>query len=212
MKPPSAEHSRERTLSDVELRNVWMAAEKIGGPFGALVRLLALTGQRRTEVAKMQWAEIDLDERLWRLPAARVKNNRAHEVPLSDAAVAILTALPRIGDRFVLTTTGLAPAGNYTEHKRKLDALLPPGMPEWRLHDLRRTVASGMARLGINLPVIERVINHASGSFAGIVGVYQRHSFADEKRRALDTWAAFVVALVSDSPRQNVVDLAKARA
>jgi integrase len=207
VKPPSAERSRERTLSDVELRNVWLAADAVGGPFGAMVKLLILSGQRRTEVAKMQWPEIDLRERLWALPAARTKNNRAHEVPLNDAAVAILTALPRIGDRFVLTTTGRTAATGYSVHKRKLDTLLPPDMPEWRLHDLRRTAASGMARLGINLPVIEKVINHASGSFAGIVGVYQRHSFADEKRRALDTWAAFVVALVSDSPRQNVIRL-----
>ena len=88
------------------------------------------------------------------------------------------------------------PASNYGKNKRRLDALLPPEMPAWRLHDLRRTVASGMARLGINLPVIEKALNHSSGSFAGIVAVYQRQSFADEKRKALDAWADLVVSLV----------------
>jgi integrase len=207
VKPPSAERSRDRVLTDVELRNVWLAADAVGGPFGAMVKLLILTGQRRTEVAKMQWAEIDLNERLWRLPPSRTKNNRAHEVALSDAAAAILTALPRIGDRFVLTTTGKTAATGYSVHKRKLDALLPPGMVAWTLHDLRRTAASGMARLGVALPTIEKLLNHQSGSFAGIISVYQRHSFADEKRRAAGVWATFVVDLVSDNPRQNVIRL-----
>jgi integrase len=212
VKPPSPEQSRDRVLNDTELRNVWIAAGKIGGPFGALVQLLILLGQRRDEVAKMEWAEIDLAGRLWALPPGRVKNEQPHEIPLSEPAVAILTALPRIGDRFVLTTDGDTPSSNYGKNKRKLDALLPPDMAPWRLHDLRRGAASGMARLGINLPVIEKVLNHSSGSFAGIVGVYQRHSFADEKRRALDAWGAFIADLVAVEPRQNVVRLSTAHA
>jgi integrase len=204
---PSAERPRDRVLTDPELRNVWLAADKMGGPFGALVKLLALTGQRRDEVARMQWSEINLQTCLWSLPADRTKNNRAHEIPLSAAAVSTIMALPRIGDKFALTNDGAAPASNYAANKRRLDALLPADMADWVLHDLRRSVASGMARLGINLPVIERVLNHSSGSFGGIVGVYQRHDFADEKRRALEAWESFVVDLVSDHPRQNVVRL-----
>lgn len=211
VKPPTAERSRDRALTDAELRNVWQGAGKLGGPFGALVKLLILTGQRRDEVARMQWSEIDLGDRLWALPPERVKNNKSHEVPLSESAIAVLTALPRIGDRFVLTTTGEAPASGYSKGKRRLDALLPPDMPAWRLHDFRRTFASGLAKLGINLPVIEKVLNHSSGSFAGIVGVYQKHSFADEKRRAIDAWAAFVADLVSDRPR-NIVRIGKKNA
>jgi integrase len=207
VKPPSPEQSRDRVLNDTELHNVWIAAGKIGGPFGALVQLLLLTGQRRDEVAKMEFAELDLPSRLWALPPGRVKNEQPHEIPLSEPAVAILTALPHIGDRYVLTTNGDAPSSNYGKNKRKLDALLPADMPAWTLHDLRRTTASGMARLGINLPVIEKVLNHSSGSFAGIVGVYQRHSFADEKRRALDAWGAFIADLVADKPHQNVIRL-----
>jgi integrase len=155
----------------------------------------------------MQWHEINLKTRLWSLPPARVKNNQAHEIPLSAPAIAVLEALPRIGDRFVLTTNGEAPSSGYSKAKRRIDALLPADMPGWVLHDLRRSCASGMARLGISLPVIEKCLNHVSGSFAGVVGIYQRHDFADEKRRALEAWAAFVTDLVSGHPRRNVVHL-----
>jgi integrase len=201
VKPPTAERARDRVLSDDELRLVWQAADKLGGSFGPLVKLLALTGQRRDEVAQMRWDELDLDARLWTLPPARVKNNQPHEVPLSAAALAVLESLSRVtGSPFVLTNGGASPASGYSKGKRRLDSLLPADIAPWRLHDLRRTCASGMARLGINLPVIEKVLNHASGSFAGIVGVYQRHSFADEKRAALEAWGNFVAALVGGKP------------
>jgi integrase len=107
----------------------------------------------------------------------------------------------------VLTTTRATPSSGYAKGKRRLDELLPSDIPAWRLHDLRRTVASGMARLGINLPVIEKVLNHASGSFAGIVAVYQRHTFSDEKRAALEAWGRFVADLVNDKKPDNVVAL-----
>jgi integrase len=204
VKPPTTERPRDRVLTDPELRAVWQAAHKIGGPFGALVQLLILTGQRRDEVAGMRWSEIDLEGCRWTLAPERVKNNRPHEIPLSEPAIAILTALPRIGNQFVLTSTGKAPSSGYSKGKRRLDALLPPDMPDWRLHDLRRTVASGLARLGVNLPVIEKVLNHTSGSFAGIVGVYQKHEFSKEKRLALDAWGAFVAGLARRQARKNV--------
>jgi integrase len=212
VKPPVAEQSRDRVLADFELAAVWRAAAKLGGPFGALVKLLILTGARRDEVAGMRWSEIDLDARLWTLPRERTRNDRPHETPLSEPASATLEALPRIaGGGYVLTTSGTAPSSGYSKGKRRLDALLPADMPAWRLHDVRRSVASGMARLGIVLPVIEKVLNHVSGSFGGIVGVYQRHDFADEKRVALETWGSFVADLVSDRPRRNVVRLGRRR-
>jgi integrase len=196
VKPPTPESSRDRVLSDSELKLIWRAAEAVGWPFGPLVQILILTGQRRDEVAQMQWDELNLQMQLWTLQPERVKNDQKHEVPLSETVIAILQATPRIRDsRFVLTTTGTSPASGYSKGKRRLDALLPPDMPAWRLHDLRRTVASGMARLGINLPVIEKIMNHTSGSFAGIVGVYQRHTFAEEKRTALEMWGRFVTNL-----------------
>jgi integrase len=209
VKPPTPERSRDRVLDDSELRDVWRAAAKMGGPFGTLVRLLILSGQRRDEVARMRWDEIDLDRRMWTLARERVKNDQPHDEPLSDSAVTILSALPRIGDEYVLTTNGEAPSSNYGKNKRRLDALLPD-VPPWRLHDIRRSVASGMARLGVNLPVIEKVLNHSGGSFAGIVGVYQKHTFADEKRAALQRWADHVERLVTNK-RAKVVALHEGR-
>jgi integrase len=205
VKPPTDERARDRVLSDDELLHVWRAADKIGGTFGPLVKLLALTGQRRDEVAKMRWEEVDIDKRLWTLPPTRTKNNQAHDVPLSAAALAILDSVPRNeSSPFVLTNGGASPASGYSKGKRRLDALLPADTPPWRLHDLRRTCASGMARLGINLPVIEKCLNHTSGSFAGIVGVYQRHNFADEKRAAFEAWGRHVDSLVSGKPAKAV--------
>jgi integrase len=173
------------------------------------VKLLMLTGQRREEVSAAQWREIDLAAARWTLPAARVKNNREHQVPLSAPALAVLEAIPKIGDKFVLTTNGAVPFAAYGRGKRALDNLLPSDMKHWTLHDLRRTAASGMARLGIALPVIEKVLNHTSGSFAGIVAVYQRHDYGDEKRAALDRWAAFVSDLVNGTKHKkpNIVSL-----
>ena len=207
VKPPTPEQSRDRVLSDDELGNVWRAADQLSGPFGVLVKLLILTGQRRDEVARMTWGEVDLDARLWILPKERSKNGQPHDIPLSEPATAILESLPRIGDTFVLTTDGKAAASNYSKNRRRLDARLSPDMPQWVLHDLRRTAASGMARLGISLPIIEKILNHSSGSFGGIVGVYQRHDFADEKRRALERWGAHVADLVSGHQSLNVVRL-----
>ena len=201
VKAPAAERSRDRLLSDDEIRLFWKGADAIGWPFGPLFKLLLLTGQRRDEVGEMRWREIDSDGRLWVLPRERVKNDRVHEVALSDAALAILKALPRVSGRpgYVFTTNGTTAVGGYSRAKERLDRFMgEAGMTgePWRLHDLRRTAASGMARLGINLPVIEKVLNHVSGSFGGIVGTYQRHSLADEKRHALDTWGAHVERLV----------------
>jgi integrase len=195
VKSPAAERTRDRVLSDDELRTVLIAADRVGGRFGPLVRLLALTGQRRSEVAHARWEEIDIENRLWTLPSERVKNNRPHTIPLSGAVISILRAIPRGASPYVFTTNGTSPSEGFSKGKRRLDALLPDMAP-WRLHDLRRTCASGMQRLGINLPVIEKVLNHVSGSFAGIVGVYQQHSFSEEKKQALEAWGRHVESLM----------------
>ena len=135
-----------------------------------------------------------------------MKNNSTHEVPLSAAALEAIQKVPRFkGADYVFSTTGRNPVSGFSNAKDRLDEVA--GVSKWRFHDIRRTVASGMARLGIALPVIEKVLNHRSGSFAGIVGVYQHHDFADEKRGALDTWAGFVTTLVTDQPADNVVAL-----
>ena len=196
-RPVKKEKSRDRVLSDAELRAVWGAAGRINGPFGSVLKLLILTGQRRSEVAEMEWPELDLEQRLWTLPPERVKNDTRNDVPLSPPAVAVIEQVKRIGERFVFTLNGEAPIADFSKGKDRLDALLPPDMPAWTLHDLRRSVASGMARLGISLPVIEKVLNHRSGSFAGIVGIYQRHDFRNEKAQALERWGSHVEHLVS---------------
>jgi integrase len=141
----------------------------------------------------MRWAEVDLEARTWTLPGSRTKNGREHQVPLSDAAVRVLQDLPRIGDKpdgFVFTTTGTTAVSGYSHAKAAIDRAVSAEMATWTFHDLRRTVATNLQKLGVRLEVTEAVLNHVSGSRAGIVGIYQRHSWAAEKRAALDVWAA----------------------
>ena len=196
--PPVAEKARDRILTGDEILQFWKATTELGYPFGDLAKMLLLTGQRRNEVAQMTWGELDLDRALWTLPGERTKNRKPHEVPLSDAAMGIIAAMPRIqtAGGFVFTSNGRTRIANFSRGKTALDSAMH-GENHWTLHDLRRTAASGMARLGIALPVIEKALNHSSGSFRGIVSVYQRHSYADEKRNALQAWARFVLSLKS---------------
>ncbi len=229
LKPPARETSRDRVLTDDELRLVWLAANRIGWPFGPMVKLLVLTGQRREEVAGATWAEFDLDGAMWVIAKERVKNGRSHAVPLSAPVIDILSGLPVIeGERgFILTTTGQTRISGFSRAKRQLDAAMLEiakaeaaelgGDPDkatldpWRVHDLRRTFASGCARLGQPIHVIEKTLNHQSGSFSGVAGVYQRHDFSSEKRRALDLWARHVMALVKGKPADNVIAMAGGR-
>ena len=191
---PSKEEPREHTLNDAELRAVWLATSKAGDPFAVMIRLLVLTGQRRNEVAGMRWSE--LKGTTWTIPKARTKNKRDHVVPLSEHAVALIRSMPKIVDcDFVLTTNGKAPISGFSRYKTALDKSLGDTVVPWRLHDLRRTAASGMQRLGVAVPVIERALNHVSGSFAGVAGIYQRDPLADDVRAGLAKWAAHVNAL-----------------
>jgi integrase len=208
---PAPERSRDRILTDAELRYVWNAADGDGWPFGPLVKLLVLTGQRLSEVGGMRWNELNLEKKLWTLPAERVKNSERHEVPLSQTAIDVITALPHIktSEGFVFATRRDAAVSGFSRAKDRLDVAIATAaaIDHWTFHDLRRTVASGMARLGIQLPVIEKVLNHTSGTFRGVVGVYQRHSFSDEKRAALDAWASFVRTIITNDTPKNIVVL-----
>ncbi len=192
---PATEQKRDRVLSDGELARVWHAAEAMPYPFGPAVRLLILTGARRDEVGGMRWTEVDLAEKVWTLPGARAKNGVEHVIPLSDAAVGILESMPRIGrrDGFVFPMTGLTPISGWSKAKAHLDKA--SGITGWTIHDLRRTFATGLAGLMVALPVDEKILNHISGSFGGVAGIYNRHAFANEKRDALDKWAARVVVI-----------------
>jgi integrase len=207
---PSAEKPRGRVLSLDELRFVWCAADSLGFPFGPIVKLLVLTGARRSEVGGMERGELDLENRLWTIPAARSKNRRQHTIPLSPQAVAIINALRRFsGSKFVFSSGISAPSG-FSKAKLRLDVLIARNNSQridaWTVHDIRRSVATGLAGLGVNLPVIERCLNHISGSFGGIVGVYQKHSFFDEMRDAMERWGRRVESLASGEA-SNVIEL-----
>jgi integrase len=206
VKPPAKEHARERVLTDDEIRRLWLACESVGGRTGTCVKLLLLTGQRLGEVSGLRRSEIVGDT--WSLPPDRVKNKRRHDVPLSAQVLAIIDAVPVLtGDEdFVFTSGDSRRLGNMSHAKAAIDAHMQPSAP-WVLHDLRRTVASGMAKLGTRLPVIEKCLNHSSGSFRGIAGVYQRHDFAAEKRDALQRWADHIDAIMRGEPAGKVVSL-----
>jgi len=194
---------RERVLSDDEFAAIWGATAS-AGPFNGIVRLLLLTGQRREEVAGMTWAEVSDDFSTWIIPASRAKNGATHIVPTSEPARELLRSLPQINE---LVFPGLrGPFNGWSKAKAALDA--KSGVTDWRLHDLRRTVATGLQRLGVRLEVTEQVLNHVSGSRAGIVGIYQRHDFANEKRAALEAWGEHVEAIVEGrAPESNVLKL-----
>jgi integrase len=191
--------ARERVLSEAELVEVWKACQD-AGEFGAVVRLLILTGQRRTEIGDLAWSELDLGKRQIDLPERRTKNGRAHIVPLSDETVAILGALTR-GDRGLVFGRGAGGLSGWSAAKLLLDERLAESrgepMPGWTIHDIRRSFVTHISECGIAQPhVVEAIVNHISGAKAGVAGVYNRASYLNEKRQALELWGAHVTALV----------------
>ena len=228
---------RERVLSDVELAEIWHAAADAGQPYGTIVRLLILTGQRRGEVGGMRWEEISDDLATWSLPGERTKNGAPHAVPLSALVRDILERLLpghgsaakraieelRAAQALVLPGARSTPFAGWSKCKAALDRAIierrkdaaatgtkPTPLPPWSLHDLRRTVATGLQRLGVRLEVTEAVLNHISGSRGGIAGVYQRHDWASEKRAALGAWAAHVMVKTEGrASANNVVTLGR---
>ncbi len=192
------ETARARVLTEDELASLWAATEAhAGGAEPATrwaLRLLVLTAARASEVAGVTWQEVDFDGRLWQLPGARTKNGCDHSVPLSEPALAVLheAATMQSGPWVLPATRG---SGHVTIGGL-LNALqrIVPGA---RLHDLRRTAATGLQKLGIRLEVTEGVLNHISGSRAGVVGIYQRHDWAVEKRAALEAWARRIEQLAA---------------
>jgi integrase len=219
---PAQETARDRVLTDDELRWFWTGCDSIGWPFGPLAKLLLLTAQRRDEVASMTWAELDLDKRVWTIPRHKVKNDRAHEVQLSDAAVAVLESLPRIedGEGLIFTTTVETRVSGFSRAKRRLDdamlkakredrsARKDEAIPGWTLHDLRRTAATGMARLNFPPHVVEKVLNHASGTIKGVAAIYNRFAYLEERRAALETWGRHVSDQIAPDHSTNVIALA----
>jgi integrase len=219
IKPPAAEESRDRVLSDDEIRLAWGAFDRVGWPFGPLAKLLLLTGARRDEIAQARWSEVDIEARTWTIARERSKNGVAHEIPLSDAALGIIKSLPRIGDRkdaFLFSTTGRTPVSGFSNAKEAIDRAIAEArgaddeaIARWTLHDLRRTAASGMAGIGIPPHVVEAALGHRRGTIKGVAAVYNRYSYATEQRQALDAWARRLEAIVSGPAASNVVELAR---
>jgi len=201
---PHKEKIRSRVLTDDELRVLWLACGHEGAS-GEAIRLMTLTGARRGEVGEMSRREVDQDHQLWNLPAERTKNGRPHTIPLSTQAWTLIEARPRFaGCDFVFAIDGKRAVNNWDEVKHRISAKAGIAAEGWRLHDLRRTAASGMQKLGVPVPVIEKALNHVSGTFRGIVGVYQTHDYADEVRIALQRWADRVEEIVGGKPAKVV--------
>ena len=216
LKPYGTNVSRDRFLSDAELAEVWHAADTSNTIWAPFVKLLIITAQRRAEVAEMCWSEVDLEARTWALPAERTKNKRAHEVPLTDTAIAILTAIPPLSYKdgggltnaspFVFTTTGATPFSGFSKAKKTLDQRIltirkardddAEAMPSWTYHDLRRTATTGMARLGVHPHIADAILNHKDGSIRGVAAVYNRYAYLDERRRALEMWEEHLLKIL----------------
>ena len=227
MAKPKAPKARDRVLVDEELTTIWQATETLRTPLGAFYRVLLLTGQRREEVAGMGWAELDRASAIWTIPASRTKNGVASIVPLSPAVVAELdrlalalqlkakakepdaTAWPKAGP--VISIRGGVSLSCFSQAKRLLDTEVSKlhkgadALTPWRVHDLRRTLATGLQRLGVRFEVTEAVLNHVSGAKGGVAGIYQRHDWREEKRTALDAWARYVAVVVAPADQSNVV-------
>jgi integrase len=232
MAKPEAPKARDRVLTDDEMAAIWNASKMLIGPYGPFYRLLILTGQRRGEVAGMNWAELDRASATWVVPADRAKNDTAHIVPLAPAVIDELDRLveaKQIADRvdhvdpicwpkagYVLTNSGRAALNSFAKGKLAIDAAAAKGnddkAPEaWRVHDLRRTMATGFQRLGVRFEVTEATLNHVSGAKGGVAGIYQRHDWLDEKRSALETWARHIAAIIKPTEHDNVVPIGVAK-
>jgi integrase len=205
-----SERARERILTDAELQLIWKTASQLEGPFAAFLQFLLLTGARRSEAGEMRWEEVKDGD--WLLPASRNKTKRDLLRPLSRAAQDLLAAQPRIvGCEFAFTIGGRSPIGGYSQLKATFDAAVLAALrekdpkakplPNYTLHDLRRTARSLMSRAGISADHAERCLGHVIG---GVRGVYDRHEFYDEKKQAFEALAALIDRIVNP-PAANVV-------
>jgi integrase len=200
---PENAKPRERVLDDAELAAVWRAAGD--DDFGRIVRLLILTGQRRSEVGGLCWSEIDTERGTWTIPANRTKNGRAHTLPLSALALSVVESMPqRVGRDHLFGDWGPSGFSSWAWAKRYLDERLGNQVRPWTLHDLRRSAATRMCDLGVMPHVVEQILNHHSGHRGGIVGVYNRSAYEQPSKAALALWADHIRALVEGGERKVV--------
>jgi integrase len=194
LKSPTKEQSRDRVLDDDEIARLLRACRNDVYPFRQFVPVLLATAQRRGELAEMRWSEVDLEAKVWVIPAERSKNGKPHVVPLSTFALEALNDVPRFLDcDYVFTTTRRSPVSGFSKMLRRLSE--GSQTSDWRLHDLRRTAASGMARAGVAPHVVEKVLNHISGTISGVAAVYNRYGYDTEKRAALNVWGSTLAKL-----------------
>lgn len=206
IKPRAENGARERTLTKDELREVWLAADGVGGDYGSIVKLLILTGQRRDEIGHLAWTEIDAARTRIELPPQRTKNHRPHIIPLSAEALAALPPKPDTDRVMVFGRIGTGFSG-WSKAKGELDAAIAAARQErrvngtmepWRIHDLRRTFVTMVAELGFAPPhVIEAIVNHVSGAKAGVAGTYNKAVYSEERRQTLDAWGRYVDELIA---------------
>jgi integrase len=194
---------RERVLTDDELVKIWNAAP--ANDFGRIVKLLMLTGQRRAEIGELRWSEVEDGAIV--LPKERVKNGRGHVVPLSPQAQAVLDDCPAMEGRELVFGEGEGGFSGFSAARERLERV--NSVTDWTLHDLRRTVATRMADLGVQPHIIEAVLNHVSGHKAGVAGVYNRSTYTTEKRAALDLWGMHIQTLLAKANGANVTMLRK---
>lgn len=197
---------RQRILTDEEWRAFWKATNELAEPFGSLFRALALTGCRRDELASAKWTEMDLDKMLFTLGPERMKAGAAHVVPLSTSVADLIKVRPRTGE-YVFTTTGKTPVSGFSKAKARLDDLMREELPDfidWRLHDLRRSVRTGLSALGVQDRIAEMTIGH---TVQGLHKVYDLHRFLSERRDALERWEIHLRGIVGPGP-DNIISLA----
>lgn len=191
----NAEKPRERALTDAELATVWNALPN--DDFGDILKLLILTGQREREISDLRWDEIDFERNAIVLPPERTKNGRRHSIPMSSMVRAILEARPQNGREFIFGR-GANGFSGWSKSKRRLDETLK--IPPWRIHDLRRTCATGLADLDAFPHIVESILNHVSGTRSGVAGLYNKATHESAKASALAQWADHVAAVVGQAP------------
>ena len=213
-----AKEPRTRVLTDDELRALWRATGRLNYPLGPLVRMLILTGQRKSEVAEARWGEFDLKQKVWNVPVARMKMKAAHTVPLTDDVLALLKGLPRFdrGDHVFSTTFGLTPVNGFSKAKRAIDTAMLEELNKmdpkaklvpWVLHDIRRSMRTHLSALPVPDLVRELVIGHLK---RGLHRIYDQHAYLDEKRHALELWSARLRDILTPPPA-NVIKIREAR-
>jgi integrase len=204
LKRPAEERERERSLTDDEIQKLWPAFTALGYPFGPALKFLLATGQRRGEVAGMKWTELDGEG--WNIPGARSKSKQGHRVPLSSLARQILEETPRLGEYVFVSPRGAHPLDGWDYAKRRAESYLRTPIEPWRIHDLRRTMATQVRSLGVDRLVVSKLLNHAE---AGVTKTYDRYAADPEKAAAMERWSDRLREIISGAKRDNVVSFGR---